>query len=99
MKVLMSGGDISSYSCCLCGIFCFGACVVHMRMHIGVHVHAHACACVPVLAFVVFLMLICDLTFDEWIFGSLFAVSPTCQAVNQLNAVWYLVLGPLCVEV
>jgi hypothetical protein len=53
----------------------------------GVHVPEHAYACVCVLSFVVFLVLISGLTIVEWIFGSLFAVTPTCQAVEQVNGV------------
>lgn len=65
-----------------------------MYMHLGVHV----CVCC-VLSFVVFLMLISGLTVVEWIFGFSFAVTPTCQAVVQVNGAWCLVLRPLCVEV
>lgn len=62
-------------------------------------VHVHACACICVLSFEAFLVLISGLTVVEWIFGSLFAVTPTCQAVDQVNGAWCLVLGPFCVEV
>lgn len=45
------------------------------------------------------LVRISGFTSIEYTLGSLSAVIPTCQAIDQLNGACYSILGQLCVDV
>lgn len=49
--------------------------------------------------FIVFLDIGVCPSFTEWLFGSLFTVTPTSQITDQLNGAWDLVLVSLKVDV